>query len=161
MKIKEFGIRGRHPPTSANVKLLQIILLFSANTLLAFITLSADQSSAQRRIHTAILVIDTSNNASYNQVHWLVRMPYLSIKASNEEISKEDPVHCGVQYDGCNMSPLCGKRYKCATCYDYDLCESCENQGTHPQHDEFHFIRDDKVSKVKNYILWAWPLNCS
>ena len=52
-------------------------------TLLAFIALSAAQSSAQTHIHSAILVIDTSNNASYNQVHWLVRTPYLSIKASN------------------------------------------------------------------------------
>ena len=52
-------------------------------TLLAFIALSAAQSSAQTHIHSATLVIDTSNNASYNQVHWLVRTPYLSIKASN------------------------------------------------------------------------------
>ena len=52
--------------------------------LLAFIALSAAQSSAQTCIHSAILVIDTSNNASYNQVHWLARTPFLSIKASNE-----------------------------------------------------------------------------
>ena len=55
--------------------------------LLAFIALSAAQSSAQTRIHSAILIIDTSNNASYNQVHWLVRTPYLSIKASNDCVS--------------------------------------------------------------------------
>ena len=54
------------------------------NPLLAFIALSAAQSSAQKHIHNAILVIDTSNNASYNQVHWIVGMPYLSIEASNE-----------------------------------------------------------------------------
>ena len=59
------------------------------HTLLAFIALSAAQSSAQTRIHSAILVSDTSNNASYNQVHWLVRMPYLSIKASNVLTNKE------------------------------------------------------------------------
>ena len=53
-------------------------------TLLAFIALSAAKSPAQTRIQNAILVIDTSSNASYNQVHWLVRTPYLSIKASNE-----------------------------------------------------------------------------
>ena len=52
-------------------------------SLLAFIALSAAQSSVQTRIHSAILVTDTSNNASHNQVHWLVRTPYLSIKASN------------------------------------------------------------------------------
>ena len=52
-------------------------------TLVALIALSTAQSSAQTRIHSAVLVIDTSNNASYDQVHWLVRTPYLSIKASN------------------------------------------------------------------------------
>ena len=52
--------------------------------LLCFIALSAAQSFAQTHIHSAILVIDTSNNASYIQVHWLVGTPYLSIKASNE-----------------------------------------------------------------------------
>ena len=56
-----------------------------AAPLLAFIGLSAAQLSAQIRIHSAILVIDTSNNASYNQVHWLIRTPYLSIKASNDQ----------------------------------------------------------------------------
>ena len=55
----------------------------AGGSLLAFIALSAAQSSAQTRIHSAILVIDTSNNVSYDQVHWLVRTPYLSIEASN------------------------------------------------------------------------------
>ena len=55
--------------------------------MLAFIALSAAKSSAQTRNHNAIVVIDTSNNASYNQVHWLVRTPYLSIKASNEAVA--------------------------------------------------------------------------
>ena len=54
------------------------------NSLLALIALSAAQSSARTRIDGAIFVIDTSNNASYNQVHWLVGTPYLSIKASND-----------------------------------------------------------------------------
>ena len=55
----------------------------NTTSLLALIALSAAQSSAQTHIHSAILVTDISNNASYNQVLWLVRMPYLSIKASN------------------------------------------------------------------------------
>ena len=53
-------------------------------TLPAFIALSAAQSSAQTHIHSAIVVIDTSNNAWHSQVHWLVRTPYLAIKASND-----------------------------------------------------------------------------
>ena len=47
-------------------------------------------------IHNAILFIDTSNEASYNQVDWLVIMPYLSIKASNG----------GVWYRGEGVNPL-------------------------------------------------------
>ena len=70
--------------------------------LLAFIALSAAQSSAQTRIHSAILVIDTSNNASYNQVHWLVRTPYLSIKSSNET---------AVTPSGCQNCLSCRKAY--------------------------------------------------
>ena len=48
------------------------------------IVLLTVESCAQTRIHNAIMLIDTSDNASYNQVHWLIRTPYLSIKASNE-----------------------------------------------------------------------------
>ena len=59
-------------------------LTFELLALLAFIALLTVQSSAQTRIHNVILFIGTSNNASHNQVHWLVGTPYLSIKASNE-----------------------------------------------------------------------------
>ena len=52
-------------------------------TLLAMIALLAVQSCAETFIHNAIMLIDTSDNTSYNQVHWLSRTPYLSIKASN------------------------------------------------------------------------------
>ena len=51
--------------------------------LLAFTANSAAQSSAQTHIHSAIVVIDTSNNAWHSQVHWLVETPHLVVKASN------------------------------------------------------------------------------
>ena len=53
--------------------------------LLAIIALSAVQSYAQTFIRNAIrsMFIDTSDNFSYNQVHWLIRTPYLSIIANN------------------------------------------------------------------------------
>lgn len=43
------------------------------------------------------------------------------------------PHHVGVTCDGCN-GPIHGTRYKCAECYDFDLCEECEAKGIHPPH---------------------------
>ena len=52
--------------------------------LLAIVDISAVQSSVQTFVHNAIMLIDTSDNAWYNQTHWLIRTPYLSTIASNE-----------------------------------------------------------------------------
>jgi len=42
-------------------------------------------------------------------------------------------VHRNVCCDGCEMFPLVGDRYKCATCRDFDLCSACEAKpGSHP-----------------------------
>ena len=83
--------------------------------LLAFIALSAAQSSAQTHLHSAILVIDNSNNPSYNQVHWLIGTPYLSIKANDEEnlyeIIKNRVVDKGI----CSISHLTGKCFPSIT----------------------------------------------
>ena len=49
----------------------------------SFYRTSAAQSSAQTHIDSAIVAIDTSNNSWHSQVHWLVGMPYLAIKASD------------------------------------------------------------------------------
>ena len=65
-------------------------------SLLAFIALSAAQSCVQTHIRSTIVVIDTYDNASYNQVHWSVGMQYLSIKAINVKgmkVKVESSVH--------------------------------------------------------------------
>ena len=59
------------------------VCLSTISSLLAMIALSAVQSCAQTFIHNAIMLTDASDNASHNQVHWVIRRPYLSIKASN------------------------------------------------------------------------------
>ena len=40
----------------------------------------------------------------------------------------------GVVCDGCE-GPVCGNRFKCVICPDYDLCEPCEKKGLHSEHD--------------------------
>lgn len=37
--------------------------------------------------------------------------------------------HSGVSCDACGKSGFSGKRYKCLTCYDFDLCSECYEAG--------------------------------
>jgi len=55
-------------------------------------------------------------------------------------------VHPGVICDGC-QGGVVGFRYKCTTCFDYDLCRSCEGQGLHPGHNMM------RIATPEN----AWP----
>ena len=45
--------------------------------------------------------------------------------------SKSDLIHKGVECQGCAMSPIAGIRYKCPTCVNFNLCESCEEKIDH------------------------------
>ena len=64
----------------------------------------------------------------------------VSMFSSKDGEKETQPVlHPGVFCDGCEGS-IKGKRYKCMTCPDFDLCESCEGKGMHPEH-QFICIR--------------------
>ncbi|KAF3694300.1 Sequestosome-1 Protein kinase C-zeta-interacting protein [Channa argus] len=43
------------------------------------------------------------------------------------------PLHPKVTCDGCE-GPVVGTRFKCSVCPDYDLCSTCQAQGTHTEH---------------------------
>ena len=75
-------------------------------TLLAIIALSAVQSSTQTFIHNAILFINTTNNAWYNEAHWLIGTPYLSTLASNEKIFHASRFRFHWMWMGPNISVL-------------------------------------------------------
>ena len=55
--------------------------------------------------------------------------------SSPTDSSKTDTTeiqHNGVGCDLCNMVPILGIRYKCVVCENFDLCETCEHHGGHP-----------------------------
>ena len=53
--------------------------------------------------------------------------------------TKHATVFVGVSCDSCNKSNFRGKRFKCLTCYDYDLCATCyENGATTTRHTADH-----------------------
>lgn len=41
--------------------------------------------------------------------------------------------HPGVTCDGCE-GPVCGPRFRCTECEDYDLCKPCKRAGKHTEH---------------------------
>ena len=53
-------------------------------------------------------------------------------------------VHNGVSCDSCNEAPVRGIRWKCATCNNFDLCNSCYNEGKHDNNHPFLRIDEDR-----------------
>jgi hypothetical protein len=58
-------------------------------------------------------------------------------------------VHPYVTCDGC-QGAVAGVRYKCASCYDFDLCEGCEAKNAHPHH---HVLL--KIRVPQRVRVWA------
>ncbi|XP_047540715.1 protein ref(2)P-like [Vanessa atalanta] len=73
---------------------------------------------------------------------------------SEDETDTEPEKHEGVVCDSCS-EPICGFRYKCVTCDNYDLCQKCEMLGSHPQH---YMLRIPKSIKfqVADDLLSKW-----
>jgi hypothetical protein len=67
-------------------------------------------------------------------------------KAEDKEEEEGPTVHSGVVCDSCGNT-ICGIRYKCSSCPDYDLCEACEKKpGVHdPSHVFLKIVRPQNV----------------
>jgi len=66
-------------------------------------------------------------------------------------------IHNGISCDNCGKTNLCGIRYKCLFCKDFDLCEECESKptlNTNPNiHNHSHiFIKIKDSSTFINMI---------
>ena len=60
--------------------------------------------------------------------------------------------HTGVSCDNCGKTDLCGIRYKCLFCKDFDLCEECESKPI-PNHPVSHvFIKIKETSTFNTMI---------
>lgn len=52
------------------------------------------------------------------------------VKPESNEL-EVNTIHRSVTCDGCGLSPITGKRFKCLMCHDFDLCSKCEAKNDH------------------------------
>ena len=55
----------------------------------------------------------------------------LLFNIAEDQARKEGYIHRGITCNSCQASPICGIRYKCSSCVDYDVCERCEARDDH------------------------------
>jgi len=58
-------------------------------------------------------------------------------------------IHRGVICDGCGKHDICGMRYKCAQCADYDLCQDCIRHAV-SIHDPAHMFYPISFPRFRN-----------
>jgi len=67
------------------------------------------------------------------------------------DINQEDVVHYGVICDNCYKKQFKGIRYKCLTCVDFDLCQTCYDSHKHVDH-EFQVIKKSNRFPFQNVV---------
>lgn len=102
-----------------------------------YIVMSSDEELAQavaNTIENGLIKIFVTGKTSKN----------------SDQKPKSSVAHPHVICDGCNGN-VCGYRYKCLQCLDYDLCEKCHQEDKHPGHDML------KICAPVGAQAWVFP----
>ena len=82
--------------------------------------------------------------------------PKEDIKEDQKDKNEKKVIHYNVICDGCQASPIEGKRYKCKTCEDFDYCEKCYEAFKGSHNHEFSVME-----KPDNENIYMSNLNLS
>ncbi|XP_071816284.1 uncharacterized protein [Apostichopus japonicus] len=66
---------------------------------------------------------------------------HLLFQIAEDQAQREGFVHRNITCNVCRTSPVCGLRYMCANCIDFDVCERCEPVVNHDKTHVFVQIR--------------------
>ncbi len=91
------------------------------------------------------LVIEQSNSLiekiNNPQLYNSTSSDDILLRAAPKVEKKEKPeIHFNIICDGCKVTPLRGKRYKCKQCRDFDFCEECYKKNKESHGHDFHVI---------------------
>jgi len=71
----------------------------------------------------------------------------------------QDPsLHVGITCDSCN-GVVIGLRYKCLTCPNFDLCETCESAHYHDDHPMIRIVAPNDKSWEKAFFAAQFPFH--
>ncbi|KAF0373312.1 ubiquitin protein ligase [Gigaspora margarita] len=95
---------------------------------------------------------DTCIGSNHNPDHMFLKIKYpinfdprILLLPKFPFAPMETYVHTEISCDICGKSPICGIRYKCGHCQDFDICGQCElkyRETNYKNHDSTHvFIR--------------------
>ena len=73
--------------------------------------------------------------------------------AKQVKVDYDGPVHMNVTCDGCGAYPICGIRYKCAICPNFDFCEKCE--------EKFHKEHSHPMLQISNPKQRLFQIKCN
>jgi hypothetical protein len=104
--------------------------------------------------------IGVNNEDAYNSLVWML----LLFQNIHSRLRKSQNLHIDCKCANCGLSPICGIRYRCVNCVDFDLCQKCEGvmmKGRGLEHPITHlFARIDKplplapkISKPNSDVL--------
>jgi hypothetical protein len=69
------------------------------------------------------------------------------------EKDEKEATHEGVSCDGCKTDEsIIGNRWKCMTCGNYDLCDTCHSAGVHDEHQMLKIEHPADATSVENDV---------
>jgi len=95
---------------------------------------------------------DTTGNDSESAEDAEDEVPESKEDKDESEMGEKEP-HVGISCDGCKTGEnIIGNRWKCMTCANYDLCDTCHSAGVHDEHQMLKIEHPADAVSVQNDV---------
>lgn len=92
-------------------------------------------------------LIDLYQEPKLKTIHSIIRteiQTYLPLILKAQQEQNSSAIHSNISCNNCGVFPLRGNRFKCSVCNNFDFCQICERNTSHPH--PFIKIRDPSMA---------------